>query len=664
MTHRTTLGFLLAAVWALAAVGCTSSTSEPPAVESTGKDVAGDSGEGDDSSSSNAAVQQPAEPEEVRLEPYDAPPLAELDAKAQWEEQPIRDAMHLLRERQSKEKVLATVEEATSLKNDSPRANERILSAIGRLPESEADVDWDASIVRHSPADVRSTNPLMQSSTIEQELISLTGLYLFGYDWNFDPFANEDVVKSWQSSKDHLLDKIVLRDDLTWSDGKPVTAHDIVFSFQTIMNPKIPIPAVRSGTEKLRWIEAYDDHTLVIFHKEALATNVWNMFFPIVPKHVYENSISDDPTLQDSDYHVKLEAQPVVGGPYELSERARGQSMLLTRRESWYMHNGKQVRDKPHFKEVRFRIIEDPNTALLSLKGGTIEEMELQPDQWTSQTVDNEFYKLNTKVSGLQWLYFYFGWNIDSQRAPFFTDKRVRKAMSFAFDHDEMLGTLLYGLYEPSNGIYHHTAWTAPKDAPAPYKRNLDKAEDLLDEAGWEDSDGDGLRDKTINGRKVDFEFTVVTSNRPLRIAICTLLKNNLEEIGVRCHVSPLDFPTLQEKVRTHDFQAHMGGWGTGADPDTSENLWATGEGRNFVQYSNPQVDDLFKQGRQEFDRQKRAAIYAQIHNILYEDQPYTWLYFQSSFYGINKNLRGFVFSPRGPYTYGPGFDAIWKPAQ
>jgi peptide/nickel transport system substrate-binding protein len=236
--------------------------------------------------------------------------------------------------------------------------------------------------------------------------------------------------------------------------------------------------------------------------------------------------------------------------------------------------------------------------------------------------------------------------------------------MSYAFDHNEMLDTLLYGLYEPCAGVFHRTAWMAPKKMPQPYKQDLDKAEDLLDEAGWGDSDGDGLRDKTINGRKVDFEFTIVTSNQPLRIAVCTLLKNNLEAIGVRCNVSPLDFPTLQEKVRKHEFQAHMGGWGTGADPDTSDNLWVTGEGRNFVQYSNRKVDELYEQGRKEFDRQKRAAIYAQIHEILYEDQPYTWLYFRNAFYGVNKDLRGFVVSPRGPYTYGPGFDAIWKPMQ
>ncbi|MGB6042807.1 MAG: peptide ABC transporter substrate-binding protein, partial [Pirellulales bacterium] len=101
--------------------------------------------------------------------------------------------------------------------------------------------------------------------------------------------------------------------------------------------------------------------------------------------------------------------------------------------------------------------------------------------------------------------------------------------------------------------------------------------------------------------------------------------------------------------------------------PDTSENLWATSaikEGRNFPQYSNPEVDRLFEEGKRELDLEKRSAIYAKIHMILWEDQPYTWLYFRNAYYAFNKDLRGYNFSPRGPYTYGPGSGSIFKPAK
>jgi ABC-type transport system substrate-binding protein len=99
-----------------------------------------------------------------------------------------------------------------------------------------------------------------------------------------------------------------------------------------------------------------------------------------------------------------------------------------------------------------------------------------------------------------------------------------------------------------------------------------------------------------------------------------------------------------------------------GTDPDTSENIWATGAGRNFIGYSNPEVDRLFAEGRRELDRAKRAEKYARIQEILHDDQPYTWLYWRNSFYGFSKSLRGYVFSPRGPYHYSPGFGSLWMP--
>ena len=594
------------------------------------------------------------------LEPFKPPTLDELDAKVEWIDRPVLDAMELLRERQKKEgQPPLSVREALTLRNTSEENNTKILSALGRLPASDDEVDWNATINRHTRADVKSTNPIMVSSTVEFEVLDLTNFGLFSFDWNFRPFASKDTVKSWQVSKDRMYDKVVMRDDLVWSDGKPITAHDLVFSFKVIMSKRVPVPAMRAGTDRIRWIEAYDDYTLVYFHRESLATNIWNLNFAVIPKHIYEKSIREDPTLQDSEHHVKYEDNPVDGGPYQISSRVRGQEILLARRESYYLHEGKQVRDKPYFAKIRFRILPDPTVALLSLKKGEIDELELSQEQWKTQTTDDTFYKLNTKASGLQWLYYYFCWNC---KTPFFSDPRVRAAMSYAFDYDEMLDKLLYGLCEPCAGIFHPTARWFPKDAAKPYKQDLDKAEALLDEAGWVDDDGDGIREKTIDGHKVKFEFRLLTFNIPERVAICNLLKENLDQIGVVCHVRPVEFTVLQDLTRKHKFHASFGGWGTGADPDTSDNIWGTDEGRNFGQYSNPQIDRLFKLGRKEFDPTKRAEIYGKIHSLLYQDQPYTWLYVRNAFYGFSKQLRGYNFSPRGPYSYGPGFDSIWKP--
>jgi peptide/nickel transport system substrate-binding protein len=589
---------------------------------------------------------------------FEPPPLEALDRDARWIDRPVKDAVALLREQQEKEPVVGTVAEALAATNDSPEANALILSALGRLPDP-GQADLDARIDRHVTGDLGSTNPILISSSAEFDILGLTGFGLFSFDRTLEPFANAETVVSWQTSADGLHDRVVMRDDLVWSDGRPITAHDIAFTYRVIMDPRVPVPAVRNGTDQLRGVHAYDARTVVFFHKEPLATNVWNINFPVLPKHVYESTWEQDPTLKDSPQHVALEEQPVSGGPYEILSRKRGQEIVLRRRDGWSEVNGRQVREPPFFRDVRFRIIEDPNTALLALKSGEIDEMILQPEQWTTQTSDDDFERLNTKATAPEWVSFHFAWNIGT---PFFADRRVRRAMSYAFDHERMLEKICLGLYQPCAGNFPPGSWMAGSKKLEPYRQDLDKAEALLDEAGWTDHDNDGIRDKEIDGRLVPFEFTLLVNQQPFRIAICTLLKENLEQIGVTVNVRPVEVTALQEMMQKKSFQACFSGWGSGTDPDSSENIWRTGEMRNYCGYSNPEVDRLFTEGRRELDRARRAEKYARIQEILYEDQPYTWLFWRNSFYGFSKSLRGYVFSPRGPYHYSPGAGSLWKP--
>ncbi len=185
-------------------------------------------------------------------------------------------------------------------------------------PADNTGVDTEATINRALTLDIGKTNPMLVSSISEQEILGLTGYGLFNFDWNMNPFAATETVKSWQTSEDHLYDKVVLRDDLVWSDGQPITAHDVEFSYNVIMSSQVPIQAVRTGTDELLTVKAYDYQTLVYFHKKAASANVWNLNFPVIPKHIYEKTIAADPTLTESPEHIALEKQPVTGGAYEL----------------------------------------------------------------------------------------------------------------------------------------------------------------------------------------------------------------------------------------------------------------------------------------------------------------------------------------------------------
>ncbi len=616
------------------------------------------------SSSGGTKSSRPKEP--LLPESFETTPVEELEATiewdtpVEWEDRLVYSALARFREQQAAKKVPATEEAVLKLKNDSDESNDKILGTLGRLHESGELIDYDAEIKLLLPSDIKSTNPVMQSSTYEGWVIGMTGLGFFNFDEKMSPYAPAEYVVSWQTSKDKLYDKVVIRDDLVWSDGTPITAHDVEFSYRLIMDERVPIPAVRTGMESIKDVKAHNDYTLIYSHSESLATNVWNLNFPVIPKHIYEKSVEEDPTLGKSKHHLKYEENPVCGGPYQFLKRAKGQEIILERREDWYMRDGKQVRPKPHFKTLRFRVITDSNTALLALKNGDVEDMEFQPEQWVEQTNDSDFYRLNTKARGVQWVYYYFGWNC---KIPLFEDVKVRRAMSYCVDYDHILETLCYGLYPPCTSEYHEDSWAGPEKPRAPYKQDFDKAEALLEEAGWIDRDGDGIREKMINGKKVKFEFTIMCANQQLRVDICTSLKDSLDRIGIVCRVRPTEFTVMQEKARAHEFQALFGGWGTGTDPFTTENLWKTDEGRNFCDYSNKRVDELFEKAKYELEQDKRAVSYREIDDILWEEQPYTWLYYRSAFYGFNKKLRGYQFSPRGPFSYGPGFDSIWAVA-
>ncbi|QDT01376.1 ABC transporter substrate-binding protein [Adhaeretor mobilis] len=662
------LSLTLCCLLALTA-GCSSSTEAPPkAKQSEEQAIADESTDSAETSETEEAEAAPSDQPFVlgnAIVDFDPPTLEELDESADWQDNPVLDSEAQLRKELAEEEPPeVSVEEALKLKNGPPGNNKKILTALGVLADADGkNVDYDQDFVRHVTGDLKTTNPVMVSSVTDFEFSDLSGLGFLSFDRHFNYFAPQNSVVSWQTSKDGLTDKMVIRDDLTWSDGKPVTAHDIEFSYRLIMtdHDDLVIPAVRQGTDQLKLVKAYDDHTIVYFHKTALATNKPNMIFPILPKHIYEKTLPEDPSMKRSKRHRELEDHPVVNGGYTLSKRVRNQEFVVKRRESYYMHNGKQVRKKPYFKSVRVKVIEDANTALLALKKGDIEEMLLRPEQWESQTGDAAFYKHNTKVTAIEWTNFFFQYNVESR---YFADKKVRWAMTYAVDYEELLKTICRDLYQQSQGTYHPESWMFPENAPKIVQQDLDKAEDLLDEAGWDDSDGDGIRDKMIDGKLVPFEFALMTYTSETGIQAATLMKECLDQIGIIAHVKSTEFTVMQQKNLDHEFDMTMGGWGTSTDPDSNENIFATGQNRNYGQYSNEEVDRLFKEGRKELDKEKRAAIYAKIHQILWDDQPYTWLFYRPAFYAFNKKLRGYHFSPRGPYNYSPGVSSIYVPAE
>ncbi len=596
--------------------------------------------------------------------PFDPPPLEALE-KVRWIQQPVIDGMELLRERLKQMPPPIPDEEALKLKNTSRENNEKIAAAMGRLPKSPDEVDWDATLVRYLVGKPKTLNFLLQSSLYESSVDVVLYSGPFTIDQDMNARADRDVAVEWATSADGLMNKVVLRDDITWSDGKPFTAQDIEFTFRALQSRKIPCPSAYIHTDQLKGVKAYDDRILVYFHKESLATNIWDINLPILPKHIYERTLAEDPTMVESEEHSRLNRSPITNGPYRFvswTQGEGGEEIICERRPEWYERDGKRIREKPFIKTIRFRMIPNRDAALLAFMTGRLDEMELTSEQWNSYTGGEDFYKAGTKVAGEEWSSYFIAWNQKPiPDAPFFKDRRVREAMSLSFPHEDYLEKVCFGLNPQARGIFPPGSWMADPTLE-PLRQDLRQADRLLAEAGWKDSDGDGVLDKMINGKKVPFRFTIQIPAGTMYEQIAVLLKRELNKLRVVCEINQVsDFATHLTRIREHQFQAASMGWLSGVDPDTARNTWITNEVRNYTRYSNPEVDELFKKGQRELDPEKRAQIYRKIDGIVTRDFPFTFLQVRLSQYAVSRDLRGINFSPRGPFYFSPGIFALWK---
>lgn len=524
-------------------------------------------------------------------------------------------------------------------------------------PEDRSRIAEDRTLYANLEGSPNTLNPLFASSVYDQTVIGLLYDSLFTFDKDMEWRVNEEVVESFEVSDDRTTYTATLKPGLTWHDGEPFTAEDVVYSWKQILDERVPAVTYKTSTSTIEQVEALDERTVRFVQPEGYATAEWDITFPIIPKHIFEQQKEQYPDLQTGQYYSQQARHPVGWGPYRIVEWEANNQIVL---ERWEDYHG----EKPHFERIVFRIIPDTNTALLSFEQERVEVIrQLNPQQFALETTQSEAFKrVGYKGWGPQWSFSYIGWNMDGSN-PFFDDVRVRRAMTHALNIPRIIEKVYYNLAEKSHGIYHPDSWMY-NDEVEPLEYDLEKAAALLDEAGWEVDPNTGWRHKQIDGQRVPFEFTLlIPQGSDTSPKIATIFQQDLQSIGVRMETRTLEWASFLEKVRNHDFEAEIAGWGTGTDPDTGRNLWMSDQyddGRNYGGYSNERVDELFNRGREVADREERAEIYQEIHKILYEDQPYTWIVNPPILAAFNKRIQGVQFSPRGIYGFDPGVTGWW----
>jgi len=464
-------------------------------------------------------------------------------------------------------------------------------------------------------------NPILSSDSASSavEGMIFSGMVRINERLEVEP----DLAESWDISRDGLTWTFHLRKDVKWHDGKPFTAHDVKFTFDSILNPKVN--SVRRGDyiidgDPIRF-DAVDRHTLRAVLPKPFAPFLVRSGMSVIPRHLLEGK-----DINTAEFNRK----PVGTGPFRFSNWLSGDHVKVVRNEDYYL-------GRPLLAEVVLKTIPDSNSRLIALKTGEIDESDIPPKDYRSIRKEP-----NLNIFEYQGLvYTYFGFNL--RKKPF-SDVRVRRALAHATDKSQLISLVLKGLGEAAYCPSSPVSWAYSNNV-AKYPYDLEKARALLKEAGLEDG----------------FEFTVlVNQGNKEREKAAVILQQQWKKIGVKLNIRVMEWSAMLKIVDApqdpKDFDAVIIGWSLGVDPD-ARSIWHSDEypgGLNFVGYRNHEVDKLIEQGRTAMERSRRKSIYARMNRIISEDQPYIFLWYPKSVVAVSDRVGGLLTEPgpTGPFMY------------
>lgn len=425
-----------------------------------------------------------------------------------------------------------------------------------------------------------------------------------------------------------------LRDDVLWSDSVPVTAHDVVFTYQMLRDPMIASPR-QDYTEHIESVEAEDDHTVVFHFRRRYPEMLFHSGHGIVPRHIYEgvapSELTSHPSLRSPENGTL-----VVSGPYMIGSWARGQHVTLVR-NPYFQPQG-------YLDQIVFRIVPDATTRLVELQTGAIDWVNGVPFEQIPglrQQAPQIRFELEEKR-----FYDYIAYNPGGFEA--FADPEVRRALGMAIDLEGLLRALQMEEYTvPAGGPYPpiFADLYDPELLPV-LPHDPAEAQRILAERGWEDTDGDGILEKD----GTPFRFTLVTnSGNQRRADVSQIVQQQWRQIGVDVQLRTLEFNTFMDALVRQDYEAALGGWGVALSPDLT-GMWGPSSPYNIVSYENPRTMQLFEQALAQPTEEAARPLWQAAAAALVEDQPYTWLYYMDQVNGINERVRGVEVNTFGPF--------------
>lgn len=497
--------------------------------------------------------------------------------------------------------------------------------AADAMTGEPVDGDW---LVGNLSAEMEHLNPFTTTDVYSSRINGLIFETLLDMD-NATLELTPELAESWTISDDKMTYTFNMRRDVAFSDGHPLTAQDVVFSLNKVKDPTTDAPHARNYYQDVTACEAIDEYTVRFTCAKPYFRHLFVLgSLDVIPEHIYgEGDFNNHPNNRN----------PIGSGPYVLESWTTGQELTLVRNEDYWG-------DKPPTLKRLYKVITNPDAALQVLMRQELDSLGLTAEQWVTRAGKPAFEEKFNKFKYNQNGYTYIGWNI---RRPMFADKHVRRALTMLLDRETFLEEIYYGLGQITTGNFFIDEAEYNK-AVEPWPFDPEAAMRLLDEADWTDSDGDGIRDK--DGVSFQFEVLMIPDN-PAAEQIITLFREELGAAGIVMDIRQLEWSSMLQSVQELKFEATLLGWGLPPYPDPYQ-VWhssqAVKRGSNHVGFVNVEADKIIEDARLEFDRDKRIALYHRFHEILHEEQPYTFLFCRKSLVAVDKRFQNTLVYPYG----------------
>lgn len=507
-------------------------------------------------------------------------------------------------------------------------------------------------------ADPPGFNPLTSNEASSRAIYELCSTTLAERNWQHPERFEPLLALSFEVGADKKSYRVKLRKDVFWQSftdpdsGKyvppaSVTAHDVKFTVDVIKNMDVNCASLRPYYMDLSKVEVVNDHELLFYwDKEYYGSLAATLeLFPL-PRHFYMQNGRFDPKKFNNDH--KRNRMIVGCGPYIFVKWDKARRIVLRRNPGYF---GRNYGIAPAIEERIFEIIKHPNTQFQALTGGKVDMLALSPEQWTRRSSIPEFTRGTLKRhrypgSG----YTYIGYN---QQNHCFADKLTRQALTMLIDRERLLKELLYGCGKVVNGPFApDSVYADAKLKPFPY--DPARAKELLKKAGWHDSNGDGILER--NGKR--FEFTMLQiSGSSMQARMLPMIKEFFAAAGIDMKLQTVEWSVYIERLKSRNFDACNLGWTGSIDPDPYQIFHSSqiSAGDNFVGLKNLELDRAIEALRREFDIDKRIELCRKIELLLYDEQPYTFMFCPDALVALRsdyKNVRLFPYGLRAIAFY------------